>query len=346
MRKRLNSGFLGCIISCLLLTACGQMAGIENEDLTLEQAKANQEGFTLDPYGKSILINGREYAGADCSIDKIVPNSGDYFVLTGETIRYESGFGNYYFSYRIYNTETDFIAEVTLEPSNFPSEVEFNIHFETIDEIGSLNFNRFFFNSEFLYSGVTKKYSSPLPSGWNSCNYIRFLTGTFNPSTGEEIPPYNVYYNLFGVECDKESLAYSSNQDENGTDILFSYSYEEEAEITLDFTFPQIQLDIPDQGTYTGADGKNYLVSGNGNVLTWTGNVSCSSINPTTFAFEDILPDCKSAKGKNKQANIWSDIKVTAINGQSLIDNPETPENEGPYSIKGDLDNITVETCN
>lgn len=146
--------------------------------------------------------------------------------------------------------------------------------------------------------------------------------------------------------CDDESFSYEALVGETDVDVVFSYNYSEESEVSIDFTFPQINIDIPNQGTYTGIDGKNYTVTGNGTVFHWTGLVSCSAEFPTTFAFDGLIPDCGPSTAKDGKANIWTNAKVVAIDGDELVDDLETSDvNEGPYSLKGELDNIVYEGC-
>ncbi|MBN3520810.1 hypothetical protein JYB62_12450 [Algoriphagus lutimaris] len=146
--------------------------------------------------------------------------------------------------------------------------------------------------------------------------------------------------------CDEESFTYEATIGETEVDVVFSYSYSEEAEVSIDFTFPQINIDIPNQGSYVGADGKSYTVTGNGTVFHWTGPVSCSSGEPTTFAFEGLMPDCGPSSAKDGLANIWTNAKIVAINGEDLVDDPETLDiDEGPYSLKGDLESIVYSGC-
>lgn len=146
--------------------------------------------------------------------------------------------------------------------------------------------------------------------------------------------------------CDDESFSYEAVVGETDVDVVFSYNYSEESEVSIDFTFPQINIDIPNQGTYTGIDDKNYTVTGNGTVFHWTGQVSCSSEFPTTFAFDGLMPDCGPSTAKDGKANIWTGAKVVAIDGVELVDDTETSDiNEGEYSLKGDLDSIVYSGC-
>lgn len=75
MKTIFTSGFLGLVISGLLLASCSQMASYENEDLTLEQASADKAGFRLNPFGTT---NGNENA--------MVSSSGNFTLTYTEEI--------------------------------------------------------------------------------------------------------------------------------------------------------------------------------------------------------------------------------------------------------------------
>jgi len=150
--------------------------------------------------------------------------------------------------------------------------------------------------------------------------------------------------------CDDASFSY---QTENNLDIVFSYNHNEEAEITIVFTFPQIEnLELNDEENYEAPDGKEYSVNNpkNQTVFTWTGEISCKASEPTTFEFS-FVPDCGSGNAKDKQAVIWTDTKIIAIDGEQVItteDDPSTPDIDETvigYSIKGDLSNIVYTGC-
>lgn len=70
MKRIFTSSFLGLAISGLLLASCSQMASYENEDLALEQARADKAGFTLSPYGNIAGENAREFVdNPDCETE-------------------------------------------------------------------------------------------------------------------------------------------------------------------------------------------------------------------------------------------------------------------------------------
>ncbi|PZV86154.1 hypothetical protein CLV31_10249 [Algoriphagus aquaeductus] len=172
-----------------------------------------------------------------------------------------------------------------------------------------------------------------------SARYVPSNTNGYKASIGG---PSVVEVKKCVVGCDAESFSYvATNQN---LDIVFSYNYKEAALVTLTFTLPQAKIEQATGTTYYGADGKAYLVGGNGTNLTWTGSVSCSKESPTTFAFK-FAADCGPSTANDGKAIIWTSTEVKAINGVTLVDDPNTPENEGPYSLKHGLDNLVFSGC-
>ncbi len=51
--KKLFTNFLGLALSVMVLASCNQMATYEQEDLTLDEIAAAQNGFNLTPYGST-----------------------------------------------------------------------------------------------------------------------------------------------------------------------------------------------------------------------------------------------------------------------------------------------------
>ncbi|MFL0683722.1 MAG: Ig-like domain-containing protein [Algoriphagus aquaeductus] len=172
-----------------------------------------------------------------------------------------------------------------------------------------------------------------------SARYVPSNTNGYKASVGG---PSVVEVKKCVVGCDAESFTYVATN--KNLDVVFSYNYKEAASVTLTFTLPQAKIEQATGTTYYGDDGKAYLVGGNGTNLTWTGSVSCSKESPTTFAFK-FAADCGPSTANDGKANIWTSTEVKAINGVTLVDDPNTPENEGPYSLKRDLNNIVFSGC-
>lgn len=145
--------------------------------------------------------------------------------------------------------------------------------------------------------------------------------------------------------CDEASFSYETEDNQH---IIFTYNHGEEVStVTLAFTFPQvINSQLNEDGKYVAADGKIYEVNNptSQTVFTWTGYVSCKTSEAETFEFM-FSPDCSAPPANDGKANIWTDAKIIAIEGVALVDDLLTEENEGPYSLKGDLPNIVYEGC-
>ena len=149
--------------------------------------------------------------------------------------------------------------------------------------------------------------------------------------------------------CDDADFDYTSNvvTNNNNEEVYMEFTYnhgEEVTSVSIDFTFPQIAFTLPNGPWTSPIDGKNYMVTGNGTVFHWTGAISCKTAEAETFKFQ-FAPDCGPSTAKDGRANIWTDAKVVAINGTALVDNLNTPEYEGPYSVKGSLSNIVYTGC-
>lgn len=145
--------------------------------------------------------------------------------------------------------------------------------------------------------------------------------------------------------CDDANFDYTTEDNQN---IVFTYNHSEEvSNVTIQFTFPQVENSILNgDGKYVAADGKLYSVNNvkNQTVFTWTGAVSCKSGEAETFEFS-FTPDCSAPPANDGKANIWTDAKIVAIDGVTLVDDLLTIENEGPYSLKGSLKNIVYLGC-
>ncbi|MCK3684428.1 hypothetical protein [Maribellus sp. YY47] len=171
---------------------------------------------------------------------------------------------------------------------------------------------------------------------------LRFKVGSGGYSDPDTVVVTN-------CDCDDAGFSYTT---EDNLDITFSYNHDEEAEVTIEFTFPQVQNQpLNADGKYVAPDEKIYSVNNpkNQTNFTWTGVVSCKADEPTTFEF-GFAADCGPDTAKDGKANIWTDAKILAVNGEAIIsvpDDPLTDENEEVigYSIKGSLNNIVYSGC-
>lgn len=147
-------------------------------------------------------------------------------------------------------------------------------------------------------------------------------------------------------QSDEANFDYETADNQN---IVFSYNHGSDVEsVTLAFTFPQVMnMILNEDDQYVAPDGKIYEVNNptNQTVFTWTGAVGCDADEPETFEFS-MTPDCSAPPANDGKANIWTDTKVIAINGVELVDDLLTEDiNEGPYSLKGELENIVFLGC-
>ncbi|WP_425636940.1 hypothetical protein ACPUEN_16200 [Algoriphagus yeomjeoni] len=342
--KTLTLKLLALVTSAMLLGACSQMATYENEDLLLEQEVAAKNGFKLIPYGTAGNEKARTYASTDCVDFCIDPENPEYSVKTAQ-ISNNSGSQTRVFTYSVHNTLAGFELNWNYSATNNAAR-KLRIKVSGVSNKG--------FASEKTYTSLAVQTNGSgsntfvFDASWAACDVVTIKAEILEDDI-VIVGPETTTYSLIGecvIGCDDESFDYSSSVEQGLVDVTFEYSYSEEAEVSIDFTFPQIINDIPTNGSYTGADGKIYRVTGNGTVFHWTGDVSCSSDSPTTFAFEGLVPDCGAGNANDGKANIWTDTKVVAINGVALVDDLLTLDiNEGPYSLKGENTNIVYLGC-
>ena len=360
--KTFTTKLLALVCSAMLFGACSQMATYENEDLTNVLEKTDQPGFILNPYetsdgfGNAWILFEDEI---DCESSYCLPaervdeirfhrSATPQIITSGENVK--EVYLN--FDLRILPDNMAYYETtiVSVLVSGDPQTLVY-----LYGSIGGYSFGAD--PSTGLgqsYQDVnnirTNYYRSPMFDYTSiSCgdSFEYSLNEASFPADEPVVFSGTQYFNtICSSDCDAETFDYSSSVEDGLVDVTFEYSYSEETEMSIDFTFPQINNNIPNNGTYTGADGKTYRVTGNGKVFHWTGNVSCSSTSPTTFRFEGIEPNCGSGNSNDGKANIWTDAKVVAIDGIKLVDNPETSDiNEGSYSLKGRLPNIVFEGC-
>ncbi|PZX54589.1 hypothetical protein LV84_02742 [Algoriphagus ratkowskyi] len=357
--KTFTTKMLVLVTSALLLGACSQMATYENEDLNNGLEKADELGFILNPYGTTNgFENGSVLFGneIDCESSYCVPAERVDEIrfsrsltpqkrTSGENVK--EVYSNVYLTLLPNNMAYYEVDVISVLISGDPQSL---VSFD--GSIGGYSFATYPGQS---YQDVSNNIRT---------NYFRSEMFDFTAIHCGNSFDYIINETSFAVDepvvftgtlylipicrssCDEETFDYSSSVEEGMVDVTFEYSYSEEAKVSIDFTFPQIIIDIPNNGTYTGADGKNYRVTGNGTVFHWTGEVSCSSESPTTFSFKGLVPDCGAGNSNDGKANIWTGAKVVAVDGVSLVNNPETLDiNEGFYSLKRELSNIVFEGC-
>jgi hypothetical protein len=122
---------------------------------------AGRDSMITESLSSAFLANN---AGPDCNLNCIPAGSGAFFAKT-EEVSQSLGNNTKTVSYRAYNTEDDFIVEVTYGVTSGNSSAKANI---TI-EIGGA---AMVFKN--VGKGSTVSHSVPLPSGWEGCDEMDF----------------------------------------------------------------------------------------------------------------------------------------------------------------------------
>lgn len=341
--KIFNTKLLALVTSALLLGACSQMATYENEDLTNGLEKADQAGFKLNPYGTGTGFgNAMLLDGGGNYDDCITEESGDEFKAYGDLNANWGGgpnAGSKSLTVEVWNTLTTIEYRFTLTSSN-PNGNNLQYFDETILPDGD------WVGAGQLEVNVPLVISRDLPSGWGAGDVIteqwRQVGG------GSPLDAGDVAYTLIGecTDCDDAAFSYETADNQN---ITFTFNHGEEVEsLTLAFTFPQVlNLPLNENGDYVAPDGKIYSVNNptNQTVFTWTGAVSCKSNEAETFEFS-MTADCSAPPANDGKANIWTDTKITHIDGVELEDTDLNElGNQGYISLKGNLANIVYTGC-
>ena len=309
---------LGLALTGLILSSCSQMATFDDADLANEQAVAEKAGFKLTPLGtgnaNAFLVD--QYFTFSSGSNTICYDEEGEFVVSFFAQNPLIECGNFHIQYKLVSA----VDWIDLDESSPVDGVV------TSSFIG-LPIGEYTFRAQWQRTGSNASCS-------NTFENIQWQVASSNLIV-EACP-----------ECDEAAFDYET---ENKQDIAFTYNHGEEVEsLTLAFTFPQV-LDLPlnDNGDYVAPDEKIYSVNNptNQTVFSWTGDVSCKSTEAETFVFA-MTADCSAPPANDGQALIWTDAKITAIDGVALVDDPLTLDvNEGPYSLKGDLANIVFEGC-
>ncbi|WP_268033284.1 Ig-like domain-containing protein [Algoriphagus sp. PAP.12] len=183
MKKTFISSFLGLAISGLLLASCSQMASYENEDLALEQARADKAGFTLSPYGTN-NENLRTYEDLSWETECITDQNDTWFekILTGSA----PALGEV--SATIYNTPTHLVYEFSGQNLELV---------KLVDNNGAV---------------VTNPYSVELPAGWKAGDEMIQVFYLAKQATGGQSNPsgnsttISTSYNLVGI-CTETTIS-------------------------------------------------------------------------------------------------------------------------------------------
>ncbi len=283
-----------------------------------------KDEFVTNPENGLMLKS--DYIGADCHFDCIDPSNPEYFEMT-DNMSITAGTNTVKYTYVAYNTLDEFVIDIKYEKTAGTTNGKATITVSFEDKTPII------FTDVVL--GTTKTAIFDLPTGWKACDEVEF--SIVGEGVGDPASFTNVLYSLFGecTDCDDASFLYKTEN--NNLDILFSYNHNEEMNLTIEFTFPQVLNSTLVDGKYVGADDKLYDVNNpdNQTVFTWTGVVGCKANDPTTFAF-NVAPDCDAPPANDGQAIIWTDAKIVAIDGVAL---------EVPFSLKGGNSNIVYTGC-
>jgi hypothetical protein len=269
-KNRLFIGLAMLFIAAAVISSC-QKEEVTNEDLMLKKGKTAQVVQTVS-------VPAETYPAEGCEAVCIEAGSGDFYSKTG-SVTGSIGANNKTIVYKVYNTETDFVVELSYSRTPANSGASSSIDVKVKDEV----------ISNTIINGSSATYTFPLDAGWNACDEMVWTLvetagdGTLLTSGGS--------YELIGLclsDC-TESFSYVDN--ENGS-YTFTYTPAEDMEdAELIFTFAQGALDTPLEGWEF-----------KGQTMQKTMNlVAC-----TTYKWTVIL-DCK---GLNNPQNMWTDFKI------------------------------------
>jgi len=287
----------------VLLSSC-EKDSLQDDSLRIKASNVSAASIVAKVYDNSI----------DCHVDCIVAGSGEYYVKS-DTETGGNNSNSKEVSYKAYNTETQFIVEVTYLITSGNSNAKATI---TVDvDFDNDQFDKTKVEDELPSSLTPVIFAFDLPSDWKSCDIVDF--NVYQEALGNPIK-FEESYSLIGVcssTCN-ESFSYEENQDDSYTFHYISSEDLEGAEVK--FTCPHIT-------DFVILDGKEYEVNpgnskGSPTVLTWTGDIQACTEITFILAFD---ADCDQAN--SGKANLFTDFKV---DGESK---------------KGDNENI-VYNCN
>ena len=313
--NRFFTAVCSIVILSLSFQSCEREAFEDDSALFIDQNSTSARGGinqSFDPQIAVLIDDSSDLLPyLDCTSACIEPESGVYYYFSDSQSQ-STGQGQGQntnikeVAYLAYNTETDFVVDVTynITSGNSNANAEITI---TIDGTSK------------LFSGIAPgsrvSHSLPLDATWTACESVAFTV--YQESQGRPIE-FNENYALVGICRDgcEESFDYKLNQDGSYT---FTYISEE------DITNAEVKFTCPHIISFEALDGKAYSVNpGNGNgsptVLTWNGDINACEEITFTMSFE---ADCD--QNNAGFATLWTDFKVNDL------------------SKKGDLDNITFD---
>jgi hypothetical protein len=254
-----------------------------------------QEDFSTIKTSKSTSASLKTLSSyEDCASICIEEGSETYYVKSDSKTA-SAGPNSKLVSYNAYNTETQFIVEVTYEITSGNSNAHADI---TIVINGDSKLY------EDVVKGATVSHAIVLPLGWQACEVINF---SIHQEALASPIDFNDSYSLIGVcssGCD-ESFSYSENEDGSYTFTYISSEDLESAEVK--FTCPHItSFEALDDKIYSVNPGKS---QGSPTVLTWRGDIAACTEMTFTLSFE---ADCE--QNNSGRVNLFTDFKV---NGES-----------------------------
>ncbi|SHO61983.1 hypothetical protein [Algoriphagus zhangzhouensis] len=325
MKKTFTSSFLGLAISGLLLASCSQMASYENEDLALEQARADKEGFTLSPFGSVIGLNLKEYIECeDRTVDDCITDDPITWYVQSTTSSFTSNQG-----------------DITVEIFNTPTHLNYSFTSSTGDKIKKVTINDVDIYASNQPSAEPLIHSVPLGEynvDWFACDEVtdKIEVKRVNSSgigDGQYLL-FNTSYDLLPVcEVPEEECTLSFDKkfieiDEDGY-YIYEFHFTSDTEILDDENSWEVQLTVPQISGFKALDGRTYKGEGEDdeNVLRWDGQIDACV--PYTFKL-GFLPNCSlnDEDGKKvKKAIIVSTFNVKSkgnrLGGPISIDCPE-----------------------
>lgn len=307
MKNTFTSSFLGLAISGLLLASCSQMASYENEDLALEQARADKGGFTLSPYG-SITgnLNAALYEEGVCETQCIDPANPVYFEKPA-TILNNSGSQTRVFTYSVYNTLSGFELDWEYAASNSAGR-KLRI---TVSGAGFSAPQTY--TSEMVQSNGSGSHPFIFDASWAACEVVTINAEILNDNDEVVTPAETTTYGLIG-ECTagcEESFTHDKGNETEGT-ITFTYTPSESAkDALLTFTFAQSAVVSMEDFTPDGATMKSTMDL-----------VACE-----TYTFVANIESLRCTGVGQENVNVWTDFTVKIGEGEKVSKkNEDTPK--------------------
>jgi len=288
--------FLTAVCSFLILATFILFSSCEKESLQNDASRI--KAVKLDVASAS-LITLLNYD--DCATSCIEQDSETYY-RKSDSKSESAGPNTKAISYNAYNTETQFIVEVTYEMTSGNSNAHSDI---TIDIDGDSK------TIDDVVKGTTVSHAIDLPTGWQACNVVNF--SIHEEGLADDVD-FNDSYSLIGVcssSCD-ESFSYDDNEDGS---YMFHYVSSEDLEnAEVKFTCPHIT-------GFEAIDGKEYEVNpgnshGSPTVLTWTGDIEACNEITFTLSFD---ADCEQTN--SGKANLFTDFKVNGVSKKGNNEN-------------------------